>query len=105
MTYGDVKLAKVPVEVYKAWYGANLRCGHHPTAKVKEKWLAAYRDRGITVSEEFRWPHGLRAFYEHVGPKPSFSHLIDRKNNDGNYERGNLRWATIEVSNTNQRKG
>jgi hypothetical protein len=105
MTYGDKREIPVPVHIYKAWYGMNLRCGHMPSVKSKPKWDAAYKDRGIIVSEEFRFPNGLRAFYEHVGDKPTFNHLIDRIDNNGPYARGNLRWSTMSVSNNNQRRG
>ena len=43
-------------------------------------------------------------FFKEIGPKPSPRHSVDRyPNNKGNYESGNVRWATIEEQNQNQR--
>lgn len=43
-------------------------------------------------------------FYEHLGPRPTPKHSVDRKNNDGNYELGNVRWATKSEQMKNKRK-
>jgi hypothetical protein len=52
-----------------------------------------YGGRGIGVFEP--WIESFEAFYKYLGPCPSKDHSIDRyPNNDGNYEPGNVRWAT-----------
>lgn len=51
-----------------------------------------------------RWLHDFAAFLEDVGPKPSPLHELDRyPNNDGNYEPGNVRWATPTEQSLNRR--
>lgn len=60
-----------------------------------------YGGRGIRVSEE--WVTSFEAFYAHIGPRPSAKHSIDRINNEGHYEPGNVRWATKREQNTNRR--
>lgn len=62
-----------------------------------------YGGRGITV-----WPqwHDSRVFLDYLdtvlGPPPE-GHSIDRIDNDGNYEPGNLRWADRATQRRNQR--
>lgn len=64
-----------------------------------------YGGRGISVSEEFKDP---LTFIEYIKslPKPIVSNnriSLDRINVNGNYERGNLRWANDLTQSLNRR--
>lgn len=59
----------------------------------REPAFKHYGARGISVCPE--WRDSFQAFVADVGPRPSASYSLDRyPNNDGNYEPGNVRWAT-----------
>lgn len=70
-----------------SWAAMRKRCGPSAGANAKN-----YRDKGITVCEQ--WAASFEAFVKDVGMRPTISHSIDRINNAGNYEPGNVRWAT-----------
>jgi hypothetical protein len=74
------------------------RC-HNP----KNKDFDSYGARGIKVCDE--WRTSFKSFFDFVGPKPTPKHSIDRyPNNDGNYEPGNVRWATAKEQAANKQR-
>lgn len=86
--------------LYGRWYRMIRRC-----TVPAEPQYADYGGRGISVCDAWLEPAGYIAYVEEeLGPRPSSSHSIDRINNDGDYEPGNLRWATRSVQNANQRQ-
>src|SRR5262249_32905676 len=76
-----------------------------PLLNPKNKNYNDYGGRGIAFYPP--WINDYPAFRnyvnQHLGPKPSPSHTIDRTNNNGNYEPGNLRWATKSEQVQNRR--
>ena len=80
----------------QAWYNIKNRCYNPNHIKTKN-----YLGRGITVCDE--WKNDFDAFYKYVGDRPSVQHSLDRIDNDGNYEPGNVRWATYTEQARNKR--
>lgn len=79
---------------HATWTKMKQRC-HNP----KNPKYPIYGARGITVCE--RWRNSFENFYADMGERPSNRHSIDRKNNDGNYELGNCRWALPQTQMRN----
>lgn len=78
---------------YKIYARAKSRCQCPTNPGYKH-----YGGRGI----EFRF-QSFEEFYAEMGERPSTQHSIDRINNDGHYEKGNVRWATNQQQMENRR--
>lgn len=72
------------------------RC-YTPTCKS----FTNYGGRGIYVCDA--WRDSFETFLRDVGHRPSAKHSLDRINNDGDYEPGNVRWATCKEQRDNTR--
>lgn len=77
---------------YVAFHDARNRCTN-PNIKS----FPHYGGRGIA----FRFTD-FEQFIGHVGPRPE-GYQLDRIDNDGHYEPGNVRWASRELNNRNKR--
>jgi hypothetical protein len=94
-THGLSKTAE-----HRTWERMLQRCYND-----KHKAYGDYGGRGIKVCKKWRGRRGFSAFLAHVGPRPSPKHSIDRyPDKNGNYVRGNVRWATRTEQNRNTRK-
>lgn len=75
---------------YKCWQMMNNRCRNPRATQFKR-----YGGRGITVCLRWQGSGGFENFIADVGERPTPAHEIDRfPDRDGNYQPGNVRWAT-----------
>ncbi len=81
---------------YRSWEKMIERCekAHHHAYHL-------YGGRGIKVCK--RWRDSFQHFLEDVGLRPTLNHSLDRINVDGDYEPGNVRWATDLEQSRNTR--
>jgi hypothetical protein len=82
---------------YRAWSLMKDRC-----LNSKSSNYPGWGGKGVKVHEP--WVNDFMAFYVYVGQRPTLQHSLDRfPNRDGNYEPGNVRWATKHEQNDNRR--
>lgn len=81
--------------LFKTWDGMKYRC-YYPNSKNYKR----YGKRGISICDE--WKNDFKAFRDWAltnGYRDDL--IIDRIDNDGNYEPGNCRWVTHKESSRN----
>jgi len=88
--YGGTKTPE-----WTSFHAAKKRCNPKHAAQFPD-----YEGRGT----EFRFIN-FQEFLAHIGPRPEpkFDYSLDRIDNDGHYELGNVRWATKKEQARNRR--
>ena len=83
-------------KLYKVWSSIKQRCNNEKCEGFKN-----YGGRGISICKE--WSLDFKSFFDWCmknGYKDGLT--IDRRNNDGNYEPSNCRFATYQIQNCNK---
>lgn len=83
-----------PIE-YHAWWDAEQRCNnpnHHGYSR--------YGGKGVSFAEV--WKGDFAAFLKYIGKRPK-GYSLDRIDPRGNYEPGNVRWASDKTQARNKR--
>ncbi len=92
--HGHSPSGRQPSPTYQSWVGMTQRCGN-----PNHKNFSDYGGRGISVCE--RWSK-FADFLADMGERPP-GMSIERVNNDGDYEPGNCKWASVEEQALNKR--
>ncbi len=87
--------SSIPLYIRQVFSGMMQRC-YNP----KSKAFPRYGGRGIVVCDE--WIGKCELFFKYIGDRPTDLHSIDRVENDGNYEPGNVKWSTREEQQNNR---
>lgn len=91
---------KTGTPLYSTWAAMCCRCHSHTSDSFEN-----YGARGIVVCAAWRTSFEEFEFYvaqlPHYGKK---GYTLDRIDNDGNYEPGNVRWATHKEQRRNSRR-
>ncbi len=92
--------------IYNRWNSIKNRCYNKNHPRYND-----WGGRGIIMHEV--WINNFKSFYDYITRLPKYSEsklngnngiTIDRIDNNGNYEPGNIKWSTTEEQNWNKRK-
>lgn len=86
--------------IYKIWRSIKSRCYRkdHPSYRN-------YGGRGIRLIDVWKTDYtAFKTYIINTLGSPEKGHILDRINSEGNYEPGNLRWATRLKQNLNRGK-
>ena len=90
-TYMKDNGVRSDIPEYNSYKAAYKRCNNPNSISYDH-----YKSRGI----EFRF-NSFTEWWAELGRKPTSLHTVDRINNRGHYEVGNVRWATRLQQSTN----
>lgn len=87
-------MTKTPT--YVVWQAMRARCYYE-----KHPHYSNYGGRGIAVCDE--WKDSFENFLADMGPRPE-GKTLDRKDSNGDYCKGNCKWATRREQNRNSKQ-
>lgn len=82
--------------LYYRWQKIISRC-----CNPSDPYYHNYGGRGIQISDA--WYYSYTTFLTDVGLPPTLQHSLDRVDNNGHYEKSNVRWATRKEQGGNKR--